>query len=130
MNSASHLRSHDAGSCLTFESVVEPGVSFRIRRMTLRHRINLIQELHTLYREHEFGSAGTSTEDRLRAQLSSLRIDEVFLRWGVVDVAGLQVDGKPIGASDLVDYAPEKLAAEILGRIRETIALSPDEEKN
>jgi hypothetical protein len=98
--------------------------------MTLRQRINLVQELHTLYREHEFSSAGTSSADRLLAQLSSLRIDEVFLRWGVMAIDGLQVDGKPVGAAELAEHGPERLTAEVLGRIRETIALSPDEEKN
>lgn len=129
-NLASRLPSGELESCSRFESVQVPGVSFAIRRMTLRQRINLLQELHSLYREHEFSSAGTSKADRLHSQLSSLRIDEVFLRWGVTAVDGLEVDGKIISASDLIDHAPESLVHEILCCIREAVALSQDEEKN
>lgn len=129
-SSASHLRSMDFQSSKSFESLVCDGVKFTVRRMTLRQRISLLNELHTLYREREFNSAGGSKADEIKAQISNLLIDEVFLRWGVVAIDGLYVDGKPLCVDELAEKAPERLVSEILGRLRECITLTPDEEKN
>ncbi|MEP7361799.1 MAG: hypothetical protein ABI972_00970 [Acidobacteriota bacterium] len=129
-NSASRLPNGELQSGSTFESVQVAGVSFTIRRMTLRQRISLLQELHTLYLEREFSGAGSSQADRLHSQLTSLRIDDVFLRWAVTNVTGLQIDGRAVSAGELAEFAPESLVCEILERIREAVSLSQDEEKN
>lgn len=129
-NSVSRSRNAEVASSCHYESITYPGVSFTIRQMTLRHRIKLLKEVHDLYREAEFSTAGSSKADRLNAQLSSLRVDEVFLRWGVIAVEGLVVDGRPIAADEVGELAPECLASEMLSRVRECMSLSSDEEKN
>ncbi len=129
-NSASPSPSIDLASSNEYQSIVYPGVTFTIRQMTLGHRIKLLRELHGLYREIEFGNAGDSKSERLNAQLSSLRVDEVFLRCWVLAVEGLVIDGKPVAAEGVSEFAPERLVAEMLSRIRECIALTLDEEKN
>lgn len=129
-NSASPSHSPELLSSCSYQSVSHPGVTFTIRQMTLRQRINLLKELHDLYRELEFSNAGTSKTDRLNTQLNGLRIDEVFLRWGVLAIDGLIVDGKAVAASEISEAAPEDLVGEILSRIRECIALNSGEEKN
>jgi len=130
MNSALPLPSTELEGAASFDSAEYHGVTFTIRRMTLRQRIYLLTDLHALYREHDFSKAGTSQADRINAHLSSLRIDEIFLRWGVLAIEGLSVDGKRLCVEDLAEYAPEGLVREILFRIRESIALDPGDEKN
>jgi hypothetical protein len=98
--------------------------------MTLRQRIKLIGELSQLYRAHDFHTAGSSPLDQLNAQLNALRIDEVVLKWGVIAVHGLVIDGHTVGPDELSERAPEELTAEILSRIRECISISVDQEKN
>lgn len=129
-NSASPSANIELASSCQYQSVTYPGVTFTIRQMTLGHRIKLLRDLHGLYREVEFSNAGDSKSERLHAQLSSLRVDEVFLRWGVLAVEGMIVDGRPIAVEGLSEFAPLRLVTEILSRIRECIALNLDEEKN
>lgn len=130
MNSPLLSPSGQLSNCHTYDSSRYPGVSFSIRRMTLRQRIALIGELSQLYRERDFHAAGHSQLDRLNAQLNALRIDEVFLKWGVLAVRGLVIDDHTISPEDLCERAPEDLTAEILGRIRECISITADQEKN
>lgn len=130
MSFASPSHSKELASIVTVESTQYPGVTFTIRRMTLRQRITLLRDLHALYREQEFSTSGSSHADKINAQISSLRIEEVFLRWGVVDLQGLVVDGKAVEIDEVSERAPEGLVSEILAQIRECVNLTVDEVKN
>jgi len=130
MSCTSHSPERDIASYASFESEAYPGVEFRVRKMTLRQRIALLSELRELYQEAEFGKAGSSGSDQIRAQVSGLRIEERFLKWGVVQVQGLVVDGREVAVDELAEWAPEPLASEMLRRIAQCIGLTPGEEKN
>lgn len=130
MNSTS--LSVDGGMEITvrYESSVAEGVWFRVRRMTLRQRIQLLEDLYPLYTEAEFLKGGATEAERLMAQVKTLKLQEILLRWGVESVGGLVVNGRELTARELSENAPEELAAEMVQRVQEAAGLTEKQEKN
>ena len=130
MNSTS--LSVDGGLEITvrYESSVAAGVWFRVRRMTLRQRIQLLEDLYPLYTEAEFLKGGATEAERLMAQVKTLKLQEILLRWGVESVGGLVVNGRELTARELSENAPEELAAEMVQRVQEAAGLTEKQEKN
>ena len=130
MNSTS--LSVDGGMEITvrYESSVAAGVWFRVRRMTLRQRIQLLEDLYPLYTEAEFLKGGATEAERLMAQVKTLKLQEILLRWGVESVGGLVVNGRELTARELSENAPEELAAEMVQRVQEAAGLTEKQEKN
>ena len=98
--------------------------------MTLGGRIELLERIYPLLKEAESMAAGTSQSDQVRNQLSTLKVQEALLAWGVVELDGLCVDGVEIPAREVGRSAPEKLAQEMLTVIQRQIALTEAERKN
>jgi hypothetical protein len=99
-------------SAIQCDSASFPGASFTIRR------------------EQEFHEAGESAKDQVAAAELSARIDQVYLRWGLLAISGLEIDGELPTADTLFSRGPEGLLREIVDRIKGECGLSDDERKN
>ena len=107
-----------------------PGATFRIRRMSLGRRIELAEAIRDLAQELEFRQAGESPKEQVEAAVLSSRIDRIYLRWGLVKISGLAIDGQPATADTLFADGPETLFREIVCRIKSECGLTDDERKN
>jgi hypothetical protein len=75
-------------------------------------------------------SAGGNVEDKVEAALITREIEQIYLEWGLKELAGLSIDGEPATVTSLVAAGPEELAAEIVEAIKSEIYMSEDERKN
>lgn len=67
---------------------------------------------------------------KLQVDVMSIVIGELYpeyIKWGVSDIQGLEIDGKPATTESLLDDAPEALVAELGEEIQRLIRLSPEE---
>src|SRR5947209_7532087 len=101
------LKPLDYRSSVRCASKTFEGVRFTIRRISLGRRIDLAQAVRDLAQELECRRAGESANDQVEAAVLSSRIDEVYLRWGLVSVSGLLIDGEPAAAGAIFASGPE-----------------------
>jgi hypothetical protein len=107
------------------------GVRFGIYRMSFGRRLELTRKVRELLGRLEFVRAGQGgPADEAEAALLAGEIDREYARWGLASVEGLEIDGRPASAEDVIEKGPEKLVAEVLGAIRAEAGLSEDERKN
>ena len=106
-----------------------PGVRYCVRRASLKQRIELIQRARELSLRTEFLNAGSSS-DQLEATLADLHVQQLYLEWGLVDIAGFTIDGQKPGVHMLIEKGPETLAKEIVEAIQTELSLSESERKN
>jgi hypothetical protein len=116
-------------SLLWLESNHIPGVRYAIRKISLGQRLELAKRAHELSLKHEFLRAGNVAE-KLEASLTDLLVARLYLEWGLAQIEGLEIDGKPATPEMLITSGPEMLANEILHSIRSQLELSEDERKN
>ena len=107
-----------------------PGVVCTIRRVSLGARVELTEQLSDLARKIEFHQAGTSAADQAVASHLCSMADEIYLRWGLLSVEGLAIDGEPATVDSVVEKGPDELVREILESIRAECGLKADERKN
>jgi hypothetical protein len=98
--------------------------------MTFGRRIDLMRRVRQLSSQFEFERSGSGIDDRLQASLTAAAIDEVYLRWGLVSVEGLEVDGRTAEAETLMVCGPEALCREIIDAVKLECALTEEERKN
>ncbi len=120
----------DYNSFFETASEVMPGVSYRIRRISFSRRLALSQQLRDLSRELEFRSASEDVKEQLDASVLTLRMEELYLRQGLVAVCGLRIDGEDASPEAVIERGPEKLVREMVAAIRKEFGLSDDERKN
>ena len=117
-------------SCLWFDSEKQPGVRFRIRKVSLARRIELARRIRELGRKIEFLQASGAPGEQIEATLLKGEIERVYLEWGLEQVEGLEIDGEAATPESLVEGGPIELAEEILTRIKAECGLSQAERKN
>jgi hypothetical protein len=117
-------------SAIQCDSASYPGVSFAIRRVSLGGRIELAKDIRELSTELEFHQAGESAKDQVEAAILSARIDLVYLRWGLLAISGIEIDGELPAVDALYSRGPERLLREIVDRIKGECGLTDDERKN
>jgi len=118
-------------STISTASKAAPGVRLTIRRMSFGRRLDLTRQVKHLLGRFAFLSAGDKTPvDETEAALLAGEIDRVYVRWGLAAVEGLEIDGKPATAEQLVENGPEDLVAEVLALVRKEAGLSEEELKN
>jgi hypothetical protein len=124
--------SHEAHWTSTVELASEatPGVRFTVRRMSLGRRDELIRRVRELAQRAEFHAAGETVEDRLQAASLALEVDSTYIRWGLVRLTGLSIDGADATTELLISDGPEELAREIVAAVKAQCALSETERKN
>jgi hypothetical protein len=119
-----------------YKSVVEresagfPGVTFTVRRMSFGRRLKLAESIRAIGAELEYREAGDELGDRVEATLIANRIDQIYLEWGLVEVRGLLIDGRPATRELLFGSGPEELTREVLAAIKAECGLTEQERKN
>jgi hypothetical protein len=119
----------DYESAITIESA-RPGVNIRVARMSFGRRLELMRKVRDLAREVEFREAGGSPGDGMDAALLRAEIDRMLVRWGIVGVSGLQVDGAEATVEALITSGPEDVFREALAAVRHQAGLTAEERKN
>jgi hypothetical protein len=106
-----------------------PGVRFAVREPSLQNRIDLTRQLHELTLRNEFLANGRDLE-QLELALAELLIQKTLVEWGLAEIEGLFIDGRPATRAHLIEAGPERLVAEIAAAVRERCGLSDEERKN
>jgi hypothetical protein len=117
-------------SSVTRESAKLAGVKFTVARVSLGRRLELAQQIREMGLKAEFLSASPDAHDQVELAVIERRIECLYLRWGLVSVEGLTIDGEPATKESLIERGPEVLTDEILSCIRGEISLSEAERKN
>ncbi len=120
----------DYESTVTIASQASVGVEFTILRFSFARRMELARMVLELGRRMEFRGAGEGIEDKLEANIIACEIDRVYLRWGLVRMIGLSIDGAEATAESLAEKGPEDLAREIVNAIKGQCGLNDNERKN
>ena len=131
MNSTSHsVKNTQHDSLLWFDAETQPGVRFRIRRVSLGRRIELARRLREVGRKIEFLEASGSPAEQIEATVLKGEIERTYLEWGLDQIECLEIDGEGATPESLIDRGPLDLAQEILGRIKAECGLGEAERKN
>lgn len=117
-------------SYLTMDSQACPGVRFRVRRLSLARRMELVRLIRETGEKLAFHMAGDSVIDAAQAAEIRARMDELYIRWGLAEISGIMIDGEPIALENLLDRGPDSLAREIVEAIKGELFLDEDERKN
>ena len=117
-------------SALAIESKVMPGVKFVINRISFGRRMELSRRVREITQKTEFLEAGSELGEKIEAGILAQEVDAMYLRWALVSVDGLEIDGEAATAEHLLNRGPEELAREIVVAIKEQCGLSEAERKN
>jgi hypothetical protein len=107
-----------------------PGVAFVIARMTFGRRIELMRQVRDLAARLEYFEAGRDAKNDMEASLLGAEIDRLYIRWGLEEIRGLELDGVPATTEALIDRGPEELFIEALTAIKAECGLTENERKN
>lgn len=114
-----------------FDAQSVEGVRYAIARISLGRRIELARRMREIGRKVEYlAAAGDDAREKLEAAVVSAEIDRAYLEWGLLEVAGLSIDGEAATPASAIEKGPLKLAAEMLARVKAEWSLSGDERKN
>jgi hypothetical protein len=111
-------------------SAERPGVEFVIARMTFGRRIELMRHVRDLAARLEYFEAGRDAKNGMEASLLGAEIDRLYIRWGLEEIRGLEIDGVPATAESLVESGPEDLFLEVLAAVIAECGLVENERKN
>ena len=112
------------------DSAICPGVQFVVSRMTFGRRLELLRQIRDLAARLEYFEAGRDEKNRIEASLLGAEIDKTYVYWGIEQIRGLAIDGKPATVESLIDSAPEELFLEALAVVKGECGLSEHERKN
>ena len=107
-----------------------PGVEFVIARMTFGRRIELMRHVRDLAARLEYFEAGRDARNGMEASLLGAEIDRLYIRWGLKEIRGLEIDGIPATAESLIERGPEELFLEVLAAVKVECGLTENERKN
>lgn len=111
-------------------SEVRPGVELVIARMTFGRRIELMRMVRDLAARLEYFEAGRDAKNDMEASLVGAEIDRLYLRWGLDEIRGLEIDGAPATPEALIENGPEDLFQEALAAVNAECGLNENERKN
>ena len=127
----SHLHeSVNFESTLQLKSVAYPSVTYRICRPSFRRRSALIEQVRELGRSLQFLEASESVTDKIEVFHLHSKIDQLYLEWGLDEIAGIQIDGEEVTVDLLLSRGPESLTREILEQIKRQCTVTESERKN
>jgi hypothetical protein len=125
-----------ASGTLEYESTVPvpsntaPGVTFIIHRISFGRRMELSRRVRELSRRAEFLDAGAQAQEKIEAGILAQEIDAMYLRWGLVRVHGMTIDGEPADCEKLIAKGPEALVSEIVRAVKSQCGMNEAEIKN
>jgi hypothetical protein len=99
-------------------------------RPSFRRRLELTRLLGDLVQRLEYHEAGSTWPDRCKTAHLATELDILIVRWGLLSIEGLRIDGDPATVETLIERGPESITREVAGRIRCECGLSEDERKN
>lgn len=111
-------------------SAVSPGVEFVVARMTFGRRMELMRMVRDLAVRLEYFEAGRDAKNDMEASLLGAEIDRLYLRWGLEEIRGLEIDGSPATPETLIESGPEDLFREALAAVNAECGLNENERKN
>jgi hypothetical protein len=111
-------------------SEARPGVEFAIARMTFGRRIELMRQVRDLAARLEYFEAGRDAKNDMEASLLGAEIDRLYVRWGLEEIRGLEIDGVTATTQSLIECGPEELFTEALATIKAECGLTENERKN
>ena len=123
-------------SLFRYESVVRhnsklyASVQFTVRRMSFARRCDLAHKVRELSQKMEFLKAGDSVQDKLEAAVLNSEISNLYVRWGLVSIDGMELDGQCATPERMIADGPEDLCNEIVAAIQAECGLSNEERKN
>jgi len=89
--------------------------------------MELSRRIRELSQKAEFFEAGNQLDDKIEAGILSQEVDAIYIRWGLVKLEGLEIDGAEAGVDGLLERGPEELAREIVAAIKAQCGLSEAE---
>lgn len=117
-------------SVLILRSEAMPGIVFAINRISFGRRMELARRVREIGQRVEFLEAGNQLQEKIEANLLRQEIEATYLRWALVRIEGLMIDGEPATAERLLNSGPEELTHEIVAAIKGQCGLSEAERKN
>jgi hypothetical protein len=78
----------------------------------------------------EYFEAGRDAKNSMEASLLGAEIDRLYIRWGLDDIRGLELDGAPASPESLIESGPEDLFLEALEAVKAECGLTENERKN
>jgi hypothetical protein len=112
------------------ESKIADGVSYSVWKMSFARRMDLMKRVRDLARRAEFLVAAEDAGAKMDAALLEVEIERMYVKWGLRDVTGLEVDGSAASPESLAESGPEDLFREALAAVRRATGLSEAERKN
>jgi hypothetical protein len=98
--------------------------------MTFGRRIDLMRDVRDLAARLEYFEAGRDAKNGMEASLLGAEIDRLYIRWGLEEIRGLEIDGIPATAESLIASGPEDLFLEALTAVMAECGLAENERKN
>ncbi len=120
----------DYNSAVTIDARSHAGVRFTVAKMSLGRRIELTRRIAEVSRKAEFLEAGATAGDEVEAAALAGEVDRLYLRWGLLGLEGMTLDGEPATAETLAERGPEDLCREMVAAIKAECGLSGEERKN
>jgi hypothetical protein len=117
-------------SLISIDSRAAPGVRYTIHRMSFGRRMELSRRVRELTGKIDFLKAGTETHEKIEANILAQEIDAMYLRWGLVSIDGLIIDGESATKEQMLEKGPEDLTREVVIAIKAQCGLSEAETKN
>ncbi|HUB79161.1 MAG TPA: hypothetical protein VMB03_10210 [Bryobacteraceae bacterium] len=117
-------------SVATVASRIAIGVQFTIAKMSFGRRAELMRQVRELAGKVEFLEAGKAPGEQMEAAMLRMEIDRLYVKWGLVAISGLELDGLEATPESLAESGPEDLYREALELVRSQTGLSGDERKN
>ncbi len=129
-------RSVDTDSSTSYESSVShesriiPGARFTVVRMSFARRTELYRRIREVAARLQFLEASSDFQERVEANLLAQDIEDLYLRWGLIRVDNLKIDGETATTENLIERGPEELTREIVDAIKAECGLTEEERKN
>jgi hypothetical protein len=112
------------------ESKIAEGVTYSVSKMSFARRMELMKRVRDLARRAEFLVAAEDAAGRMDAAMLEVEIERLYVKWGLREVTGLEVDGTMATPESLAEAGPEDLFREALAAVRAAAGLSDAERKN
>ncbi len=111
-------------------SKLADGLVYKVNRMSFGRRLELMKRVRDIAPRLECFQAGNTQQDRIEARLLSAEIDQLYVKWGLAAVVGLNIDGRDADPISLAEAGPEDLFSEALACVKAVCELSGEERKN
>jgi len=89
-----------------------------------------MRQVRDLAARLEYFEAGRDAKNGMEASLLGAEIDRIYIRWGLEEVRGLEIDGVQASAELLIESGPENLLIEALAAVKAECGLGENERKN